>query len=201
MRSAEPARTRLGETARNRRARRGHASCERLPMLYPTRLSIAAAACLATLAFASGAGAAEPTAAPAPSNDAVSAPNWGLVGTGAGVFLGSYGPAAAMGVLITERCDYGAGEPGAGGSGGGCPTRRPYLRLLIPIAGPFTHLSNENTTAGNVIFVVDGALQLAGVTLAVVGALWTKPAGARAAAKATWTPVVGDRSVGIAGTF
>ncbi len=171
-------------------------------MLRPTRLATTAAF-LATLAIASAAGATEPTPAQARSNDTVSAPNWGLVGGGAAVFLGSYGAAAAMGLLVTEQCMYAAGEPdGAGGGGSGsCGTRRPYIRLLIPIAGPFTHLSNENTAAGNAIFVIDGALQLTGVTLAVVGALWTKPAGTRAAAKATWTPVVGDRSVGIAGTF
>ncbi|NOU29460.1 MAG: hypothetical protein HOO96_16270 [Polyangiaceae bacterium] len=171
-------------------------------MLHLTRLTLTAA-CLATLAFASGASAAEPTAAtPGSSNDTVSAPKWELVGGGAAVFLGSYAAAAAMGVIVTEQCMYSAGEPVAGGGGdSGCADRRPYLRLLIPIAGPFTYLSKGNSTGGNVIFVADGALQLAGVTLAVVGALWTKPAGPRAAARASWTPVVGDRSVGVAGTF
>lgn len=171
-------------------------------MLHLTRLTLTAA-CLATLAFASGASAAEPTAAtPGSSNDTVSAPNWGLVGGGAAVFLGSYAAAAAMGVIVTEQCMYAAGEPVAGGGGGGgCADRRPYLRLLIPVAGPFTYLGGDVSGGGKAIFVADGVLQLAGATLAVVGALWTKPAGPRAAARASWTPIVGNRSVGIAGTF
>jgi hypothetical protein len=170
-------------------------------MLHLTRLTLTAA-CLATLAFASGARAADPTAAPGSSNDTVSAPKWELVGGGAAVFLGSYAAAAAMGVIVTEQCMYSAGEPGGGGGGGGgCADRRPYLRLVIPIAGPFTYLGGDISGGGKAIFVADGVLQLAGATLAVVGALWTKPAGSRAAAKATWTPVVGNRSVGIAGTF
>ncbi len=168
-------------------------------MLHLTRLTVTAA-CLATLAIASSAGAAEPVPSSRAPNDSVSAPNWGLVGGGAAVFLGSYGAAAAMGVIITEQCAYSSGEPGGGG-GGGCPDRRPYIRLLIPVAGPFTYLGGDISGGGKAVFVADGVLQLAGVTLAVVGALWTKPAGPRAAAKATWTPIVGNRSVGIAGTF
>lgn len=153
---------------------------------------------LATAVVSANARAADPEP-PTPSRETpATQPRWGLVIGGGATFLASYGVAAAAAGLVTQPC-----PDVLGGNEAPCDPR-PYTRLVIPLVGPFTY-AGEKDAGTRALILADGALQVAGATLAIVGLVWTKPtgtqAGTQAGSRPSWTPIVGNRSVGIAGTF
>jgi hypothetical protein len=151
---------------------------------------------LATAVVSANAQAADPEP-PAPSRETPATQHrWGLVIGGGATFLASYGVAAAAAGLVTQGC---AASDVLGGRDAPCDPR-PYMRLVIPLVGPFTY-AGEKDAGTQALILTDGALQVAGATLAIVGLVWTKPAGTNAATRPAWTPIVGNRSVGVAGTF
>jgi hypothetical protein len=107
---------------------------------------------------------------------------------GAATFVVSYAGAAIYGSYArtcTTESDCGS---------------RPYVRLVIPLVGPFTYLGS-GSSLGNALLLVNGVLQVAGVSVAGVAALSGGLSTGGQAKRATLTPMVGDRSVGLAGTF
>lgn len=149
---------------------------------------------LAALVASSSARAADPEPPASSRETPATQPRWGFVIGGGATFLASYGVAAAAAGLVTQPC-----PDVLGGNDAPCDPR-PYTRLVIPFVGPFTY-AGEKDAGTRALILADGALQVAGATLAIVGLVWTKPAGERAKTQASWTPIVGNRSVGIAGTF
>lgn len=118
---------------------------------------------------------------------------WELVGTGLGVFGVSYATAMVFAVLPQE-CVF---TPYGGAPLPDCYDRR-SPRLFIPLVGPFTQFGDGQSGALHAIYAIDGSLQIAGIALAVTGLVWRKPPSTEAL---RWTPFVGHRTVGLAGTF
>lgn len=150
---------------------------------------------LATAVVSANARAADPEP-PTPSRETpATQPRWGLVIGGGATFLASYGVAVAAAGLVNRGCSDVLGRRGDEP----CDAH-PYIRLTIPLVGPFTY-AGEKDAGTRALILADGALQVAGATLAIVGLVWTKPTGTQASTRPSWTPIVGNRSVGVAGTF
>lgn len=110
---------------------------------------------------------------------------------GVAFFGASYLTAAFFGVAY-EDCF------GATWAYAGC--KPPFRRLLIPLVGPLTYVGDDSTHgAFQALFVGDAVLQIGGLAVAVAGAVMRTP-GVQPSAR-TLRPVVGLKSVGIAGTF
>ena len=120
---------------------------------------------------------------------------WDLVVGGSAFFVGSYGAAELRGGLAKE-----CSGPNIGGhfATEEVCRRAIYPRLLIPLAGPFTYLGQVESRPLGLLLVADGTLQVAGVAVAIAGLVWRKPPSTEAL---RWTPFVGHRTVGLAGTF
>ena len=153
------------------------------------RKSFAALALMLT--WGSSATAQERDPAEAPSNKG--SIRWDLVVGGSAFFVASYGGIALFGGLAQQcaaTANFGATEPVC--------ERGAYPRMFIPFAGPFTYLGEIHSRPLGLLFVADGTLQVAGVAVAIAGLVWRKPPATEAL---RWTPFVGHRSVGLAGTF
>ncbi len=120
-----------------------------------------------------------------------SKPRWDLVIGGVAFFGASYLGAAFFGVAY-EDCFS------ATWAYAGC--KPPFRRLLIPLVGPLTYVGDDSTKgAFQFLFVGDAVLQLGGLAVAVAGAVMRTP-GVQPSAR-SFRPVVGLKTVGVAGTF
>ncbi|NOU31235.1 MAG: hypothetical protein HOO96_25320 [Polyangiaceae bacterium] len=121
---------------------------------------------------------------------------WDLVVGGSAFFVASYGGIALFGGLA-QQCAATADFGGPFATEPVCE-RGAYPRMFIPFAGPFTYLGEIHSRPLGLLFVADGTLQVAGVAVAIAGLVWRKPPATEAL---RWTPFVGHRTVGLAGTF
>jgi len=134
-----------------------------------------------------GPGSVQPAPSGAPDEKPVNVARGFMIG-GAATFVVSYAAAAIYGSYArtcTTNTDCGS---------------RPYVRLVIPLVGPFTCLGS-GSSLGNAVVIADGVLQVVGVSVAGVAALAGGLSTGGQAKRATLTPIVGDRSLGVAGTF
>lgn len=96
--------------------------------------------------------------------------------------------------VLPQECEF---TPLGGAPLPDCYDRR-SPRLFIPLVGPFTQFGDGQSGALHAIYAIDGSLQIAGIALAVAGLVWRKPPATEAL---RWTPFIGHRTVGLAGTF
>lgn len=92
----------------------------------------------------------------------------GLLGSGATLFLLSYGLSVVSAASFSTDCDPNTAQLG-------CTTQR--WPLFVPVAGPFIQmgsLSGTNSGTARALLAVDGVLQAGGAAMALVGLLVPK---------------------------
>lgn len=117
-----------------------------------------------------------------------SKPLYGLMATGGTIFLASYlATVVSAAVINYNDCNLSRNDLGC---------RTAQWPIYVPLVGPFIqmgYLEGENRTVGRTLLAVDGAVQGAGLTMFLIGAIARKrvPAVSRSVQISSFAPAGG----------